>query len=412
MKLNLFTPERVLLENKECRELIVPSVKGYLGILPQHAPLISLLKAGVLKYLPKNSSQWESLALGWGYLEVYQGGVRILAESAETKESLDRDKVKKELKQILLELEKVTLEPFERKSGRNKNFFLKAGWSFKETMEIFVNVRPYQTRVACVEKGRLQQIFYHRDKSPSQVGALYKGRVIKINKGLNFAFVDLGLERSGFLYGKDLAGKNKEVSKALKLNQEIMVQIRTDPIRKKGVRLSQEISLAGLFLVYIPQQINKLSLSRQIKKEEDRERLLRTFEKADIKGSLIVRTLAKAQKEADLLKELEQLKKNWGGLVKKFQEQKGLGQIQAGHDPLLKFLTDALSFDVDRFLVDEKNAYKKIVNWLNLFRLDLAKKVELYKESESLFQKYRLESQVHRANQKKSFIERGGLFDF
>ena len=279
-------------------------------------------------------------------------------------------------------------------------------------MEIFVNVRPYQTRVACVDKGSLQQIFYHRDKSPSQVGALYKGRVIKINKSLNFAFVDLSLERSGFLYGKDLAGKNKEISKVLKLNQEIMVQIKTDPIRKKGVRLSQEISLAGLFLVYIPQQINKLSLSRQIKREEDRERLLQTFEKADIKGSLIVRTLARTQKEADLLKELERLKKNWGGLVKKFQEQKGLGQIQEGHDPLLKFLTDALSFDVDRFLVDEKNAYKKIVNWLNLFRLDLAKKVELYKESESLFQKYRLESQVHRANQKKVSLRGGGFLIF
>ena len=124
MKLNLFTPERTLLENKECQELIVPSVKGYLGILPQHAPLVSLLKAGILKYLPKNSSQWESLALGWGYLEVYQGGVRILAESAETKESLDRDKVKKELKQVLLELEKITLEPSEREKREKQKLLL------------------------------------------------------------------------------------------------------------------------------------------------------------------------------------------------------------------------------------------------------------------------------------------------
>ena len=279
-------------------------------------------------------------------------------------------------------------------------------------MEIFINVRPYQTRVAVTDKGRLKQIFYHREKSPSQVGALYKGRVTKINKSLNFAFVDLGLERSGFLYGKDLAGKTKEVSKVFKPNQDILVQIKTDPIRKKGVRLSQEISLAGLFLVYIPQQRNKLNISRQIKKAEDRERLTKLFKDSKTKGALIVRTLATDQKEADIIKELDQLKLNWETLKQKFQEQKNLGQLQEGEDPLLKFLTDSLSFELDRFLVDEKETYKKIVNWLRIFRGDLAKKVDLYKEKETLFEKYRLESQVSKANQKKVSLSGGGFLIF
>ena len=279
-------------------------------------------------------------------------------------------------------------------------------------MEIFINVRPYQTRVAVTEKGRLKQIFYHRDKTPSQVGALYKGRVTKINKSLNFAFVDLGLERSGFLYGKDLAGKTKEVSKTLKLNQEILVQIKSDPIRKKGVRLSQEISLAGLFLVYIPQQRNKLNVSRQIKKAEDRERLTELFKNSKTKGALILRTLAGEQKESDIIKELDQLKSNWENLKQKFKEQKSLGQLQEGEDPLLRFLKDSLSFEIDRFLVDEKNTYKKIISWLKIFRVDLAKKVEFYKEKESLFEKHRLESQFHKANQKKVSLSGGGFLIF
>jgi len=114
------------LQEEECQEILVPSVKGCLGILPQHAPLVSLLQAGVLKYLPKGSSAWQSLALGWGYLEVYPGGVRILAESAETKESLDRAKAEKELKQALLDLEDLTLEPSQRERLEKQKLLLES----------------------------------------------------------------------------------------------------------------------------------------------------------------------------------------------------------------------------------------------------------------------------------------------
>ena len=126
MKLSLFTPEKTLLKEEECQELVVPSVQGYLGILPQHAPLVSLLKAGILKYLPKNSNHWKRLALGWGYLEVYPEGVRILAESAETKESLDHVKLEKKLKQVLIDLKEWTLEPAQREKLEKQKLLLES----------------------------------------------------------------------------------------------------------------------------------------------------------------------------------------------------------------------------------------------------------------------------------------------
>ena len=126
MKFSLFTPEKALIENKDLKELIVPSVKGYLGILPGHAPLVSLLQAGVLKYLPKNSEHWESLALGWGYLEVHPDGVRVLAESAETKETLDKAKIEQDLKQILVQLERIDLEPKEREKREKEKLWLES----------------------------------------------------------------------------------------------------------------------------------------------------------------------------------------------------------------------------------------------------------------------------------------------
>ena len=124
MKFSLFTPEKTLIENKELKELIVPSVKGYLGILPGHAPLVSLLQAGVLKYLPQKSDSWENLALGWGYLEVHSEGVRVLAESAKTKETLDRAKAEQDLKQLLSQLEKIDLEPKEREKLEKERLWL------------------------------------------------------------------------------------------------------------------------------------------------------------------------------------------------------------------------------------------------------------------------------------------------
>lgn len=124
MKLSLFTPEKILLEEKTCKEILVPSVKGYLGILPGHANLISLLKAGLLKYLPEKSTKWEKIALGWGYLEVHEGNVRILAESFKTKESLDRAETQKSLKKLEEELKRTDLEPSEREKKEKEKLWL------------------------------------------------------------------------------------------------------------------------------------------------------------------------------------------------------------------------------------------------------------------------------------------------
>ena len=248
-------------------------------------------------------------------------------------------------------------------------------------VETFINVRPYQTRVACAEKGRLKRIFYHRSQFPSLVGSLYKGRVTKIIKSLNYAFVDLGLERSGFLYGKELAGKIKEVAKILKPGQEILAQIKSDPLRNKGVRLSMEIGLAGLYLVYLPEQTTKITLSRQIASSEERQRLNEWGKSFKEKGALIVRTFAQGQKEQNLEKEFHQLKDQWKDIQNKCQNQKEPGQIQKGEDPLLVFLRDILSLEVDRFVIDEKDTFKKVTKWLKAFRPDLAKKWSTIKET-------------------------------
>ena len=131
MKLSLWTPEKTLLDQEEVKEIIVPSVKGELGILPGHAPLISLLQAGVLKYWPKKSQKAQTVALGWGYLEVHWDGVRVLAESAETKETLDRAQTQKNLQTVLSQLKNLGLEPAEREKLERQKQLLESQLQIK-----------------------------------------------------------------------------------------------------------------------------------------------------------------------------------------------------------------------------------------------------------------------------------------
>ena len=278
--------------------------------------------------------------------------------------------------------------------------------------EIFINVRPYQTRVAFTENGSLKQLFYQRKEKPSLVGALHKGQVVKITKSLNFAFIDLGLERSGFLYGKDLPGKAKDVAKILKPGQKVLVQIKSDPLRNKGVRLSMEISLAGLYLVYLPEQKTKSTLSRHIESQQERQRLDKLVKAFGETGALIVRTFAQGQKEKDIEKELLYLKNQWQEIQNKFQNQKELGQIQKGEDPLFLFLKNNLSLETSRFVIDDKNTFYKVTKWMKTFQPELAKKINHYKEATPVFNNFNLESQIKKTLQKKVLLKSGGFLIF
>lgn len=276
----------------------------------------------------------------------------------------------------------------------------------------FINVRPYQTRVACVERGCLKQIFYYRKAQPSLVGALYKGRILRVIKGLNFAFIDLGLEKPGFLYGRDVIEKNQDITKIVSPGQDLLVQIKADPQRSKGVRVSMEIGLAGLYLVYLPEQTTKSTVSRQVESLEEKERLSNIVKGFKEKGSLIVRTFAQGKTEEELHKDLKQLQKKWREIQTQFKNQSQLGLLQEGEDHLLACLRDSLGFFADRFVIDEKTAFYKVKKWMQAFHPDLIKKVEYYKGQETLFEKFKLESQVYNAQQKKVMLKSGGFLIF
>lgn len=129
LNFSLYTPESSFIKQAPVREIIAPSIRGELNILPGHAPLISLLEAGILRYWPIDAKDCETVAVGWGYLEIKGTEVSVLAETLQTKEALDRVKTEKELKIIEEKLSKIDLKPKERRDLEKSRQKLQAALS-------------------------------------------------------------------------------------------------------------------------------------------------------------------------------------------------------------------------------------------------------------------------------------------
>ena len=127
--LSIVTPEKVVLDSKLVKEILIPGAKGEVGILPGHAPMVSALGTGVLKYWLVGSNKPEAIAVSWGYLEALGEKVVVLAESAETKKAIDKDKSQQRLQQIAKQLEDPSLSPKQirtlRKEEQKQQTFLK-----------------------------------------------------------------------------------------------------------------------------------------------------------------------------------------------------------------------------------------------------------------------------------------------
>ena len=120
MKLTLVTPEKTVLNSVEALEILIPGAKGEMGILPGHAPLVSTLSTGLLKYRLQKQDDFQKIAVSWGYCEVQSDKVVVLAESAETKKELDKVQTEKALKEISQKLKNPSLSPKEIRELRHE----------------------------------------------------------------------------------------------------------------------------------------------------------------------------------------------------------------------------------------------------------------------------------------------------
>ena len=185
------------------------------------------------------------------------------------------------------------------------------------TEEILINVTPQETRVAVVEQGVTQEVHVERASARGMVGNIYMGRVVRVLPGMQSAFIDIGGERAAFLHVADIwsnrhdGDPSRPIERLIAEGQNLMVQVVKDPIGSKGARLSTQISIAGRFLVHLPQD-SHIGISQRIEDEDERAHLREKLQQLlppEEKGGFIIRTMAEAASDHELASDVDYLRK-------------------------------------------------------------------------------------------------------
>ncbi len=284
------------------------------------------------------------------------------------------------------------------------------------TEEILINVTPQETRVAVIEQGVTQEVHVERASARGLVGNITMGRVIRVLPGMQSAFVDIGGERAAFLHVADIRGHrhNDEaatpIEKLIAEGQNLMVQVVKDPIGTKGARLSTQVSIAGRFLVYLPQE-SHIGISQRIEDEEERAHLrekLRQLLPPEEKGGFIIRTMAEAASDRELKSDIDYLRRLWGGIRDKAASAAPLTPLYQDLDLSLRVLRDFVHEETVRILVDSREACQKMLEFGQDFTPNVAERVAHYLGERPLFDLYGVEDEIEKALARRVELKSGG----
>ncbi|GAB4487235.1 MAG: Rne/Rng family ribonuclease [Thermodesulfovibrionales bacterium] len=300
--------------------------------------------------------------------------------------------------------------------------------------EILINVTRGETRVALTEGGQVVEFYVERKRDASLVGNIYKGKVVKILPGMQSAFVDIGLEKAAFLYVADIqteqndyaplfeeddAGPSPDmfhrrsrsemaIDEVLQEGQELLVQVSKDPIGSKGARVTSYITLPGRYLVLMP-NVEHTGISRRIEDEGERTRLKEIVERIKPEGyGLIIRTASEGSLEEDIRKDLEFLLLLSQNLDRKKDRVPARGLLYSDLDLAFRSVRDLMSQDVERYIIDSPEEYSRILEFVKTYFPKLLSRIELYEESEPIFDAFGIELDISRALGRRVWLKSGG----
>jgi len=346
------------------------------------------------------------------------------------------------------------------------------GWDNPRVMkkEIVINVAANETRIAITEDGRLAELFVETANKEKMIGDIYLGRVAKVMSGIKAAFIDLGLQQDGFLHFSDIGNRFEEytamigddeeeeqhqeksasvaveetseaysggpanrqpagyppqrerpterpegrppqsTSRDVQLvkGQEIIVQIIKEPVGKKGVRVTSEVSLAGRFLVLLPFD-GKIGISKKISSFKEKRRLRKIVQGFLPEGfGVIIRTVAEGKEDESLKKDLEDLVKTWRKVEEMVKVEKAPALLYKDMATTSSVIRDLFSNDVSRVVVDGKALYREIRAYIQYTSPQLIDKIELHKDRQPIFDKYGIEKELETSLSRKVWLKSGG----
>jgi ribonuclease G len=286
--------------------------------------------------------------------------------------------------------------------------------------ELLVSVDVGEQRVAVLEDDRVAEVYLERPDRRSIAGNIYLGSVDNVLPGMEAAFVEIGLEKNGFLYvdeivRPELEGRShgKRIQDILKRGETVLVQAVKDPMKSKGARLTMEISLPGRFVVYVPHG-DGLGVSRRLE-DDERQRLkeiLRAI--APKKGGVIVRTAAEGASAEDIERDLIFLQKLWKNIETQAKTSKPPALVYQEAELPLRVIRDLFTESFEKAAVDDDKAYKRIVGYLKKTSPHMVERVIRWKEKQPLFDEYGVEAEIKSTLSRRIDLPSGGylIFDY
>jgi ribonuclease G len=268
---------------------------------------------------------------------------------------------------------------------------------------------------------QVAELYLERRGNRSIVGNIYKGRVDNVLAGLEAAFVDIGLEKNGFLHvdeivlpgveaprrGRGSGRESRQITDMLKPGQEVVVQVVKDPLKTKGARLSMDLTIAGRYMVYAPYG-EGIGVSRRLD-DKERERLRKEASKLDLKGAgAIIRTAAQGANRAGLERELVYLFKLGEVLQKRVDETPAPALVFQEADLSVRVVRDIFSADFERAIVDDPKQHHRLVSFFSRTAPELVEHVELWEEDTPLFEAFGVERVLDSTLSRRVDLPSGG----
>jgi ribonuclease G len=304
--------------------------------------------------------------------------------------------------------------------------------------EMIVSSNGHETMVAILEDDLVAEVFVERERHRGVVGNVYKGRVSKVLPGMQSSFIDIGLERDGFLYVTEVidtldefdklasddddegGGKGRDrdrdkpppkIEELLKEGQEIIVQVVKEPLGTKGARLTSHVTMPGRFLVFMP-TVDHIGVSRKIDSREERSRLrgiVREFREAHgFTGGVIIRTAAGGRPKEDILGDLEAFHKIWTEMRQRNESSRAPAVLYREQSIVSRLLRDLLTEDFQAIRIDNQTEYQRVLELVERIMPTLAPKVKLYSKPYPIFDEYGVQAEIDKALKSKVWLKSGG----
>jgi len=328
--------------------------------------------------------------------------------------------------------------------------------------DIIINSTANEHRIAILEDGRLAELFVEVPGKERLVGDIYFGKVAKVMPGIRAAFIDVGLQQDAFLHFSDIGDSLQEYNALfdedddeeenppappvteptngsgvepsaqgtvavetqqprtrkpeerrrpevnLQKGQEILVQITKEPVGKKGVRVTSEISLPGRFLVLLPFD-GKVGVSKKLNNFKERRRLRKLVRSVIPEGfGAIIRTVAEGKSEEMINQDLEELVRVWRNIEKAVKSEQAPSLVYKDMNTTSSVMRDLFSDNVEHVVIDDKKLFKEVRSYIQWVSPDMLDRIEQYRGKEPVFDKYGVEKDIETLFSRKVWLKSGG----